>query len=128
MGSRHYSWSNPRVLLTFALIFLCGALVGAIGITLTADQSVYSPAASPQEINRNLTLNNLSTELNLNESQHERLGKVLDDYFQYYHALQDQLDEVKSSGQEKILEILTEEQRVKFQRMVSEAQAPPAAQ
>ncbi len=116
------------MLLTFALIFLCGALVGAIGITLTTDQSAYTPAASPQEINRNLTLSNLSQELSLNDSQRERLRKVLDDYFQYYHALQDQLDEVKASGQEKIMEILTEDQRAKFQKMVTEAQGPAPAE
>lgn len=126
MTNRHYSWSNPRVLLTFALIFLCGALAGAIAITLTADPAVYSTATSPQELNRNLTLNNLSKELDLTDAQRERLRTVLDDYFQYYHALQDQLDEVKASGQEKVLEILTEEQKVKFQKMVADAHAPSA--
>jgi hypothetical protein len=112
------------VLLTFSLIFLCGALVGAIGITLTTDPAVYSPASSQQELSRNLTLSNLSRELDLNESQRERLSKVLDDYFQYYHALQDQLDEVKASGQEKILEILDETQQVKFRKLVDGVQNP----
>lgn len=124
MGNRHYSWSNPRALLTFALIFLCGALVGAIAVTLTSEQSTYSTATSPHETNVNLTLSNLSSELSLTTAQRDRLRTVLDDYFQYYHALQDQLDEVKASGQDKILEILTEEQRVRFKRMVSEAQSP----
>ncbi len=124
MAAQHYSWSNPRVLLTFSLIFLCGALVGAIGITLTTDPSGYSPAASPQEMSRNLTLGNLSRDLDLSEAQRERLSKVLDDYFQYYYALQDQLDEVKASGQEKMLEILDEQQRAKFREMVDGAQNP----
>lgn len=122
MSGNHYSWSNPRVLLTFSLIFLCGALVGAIAITLTAQSQAYT-ASSPQELNRELTLTNLTSELDLSTSQQERLRVVLDDYFQYYHALQDQLDEVKASGREKITEILTDEQKVKFQKMLNRAQA-----
>ena len=46
---------------------------------------------------------------------------VLDDYFQYYHALQDQLDEVKASGREKITELLTDQQKLKFEKMLKEA-------
>lgn len=121
MSANHYSWSNPRVLLTFALIFLCGALVGAIAITLTAQSQAYT-ASTPQELNRQLTLSRLTAELDLTESQQERLRVVLDDYFQYYHALQDQLDEVKASGRDKITEILTDEQKAKFQQMLSRAQ------
>jgi Spy/CpxP family protein refolding chaperone len=122
VSANHYSWSNPRVLLTFALIFLCGALVGAIAITLTAQSQAYT-ASTPQELNRQLTLSRLTTELDLTESQQERLRVVLDDYFQYYHALQDQLDEVKASGRDKITEILTDEQKAKFQQMLNRAQS-----
>lgn len=121
MSGNHYSWSNPRVLLTFSLIFLCGALVGAIAITLTQSQTFV--ASSPQELNRDLTLTRLTTELDLTEAQQERLRVVLDDYFQYYHALQDQLDEVKASGRDKITELLTDEQKVKFQKMLKQALA-----
>jgi len=121
VANRHYSWSNPRVVLTFALIFLCGALVGAIAMTITADNGNYASALTPQEMDRNLTLTTLSTELDLTGPQREQLQIVLDDYFQYYHALQDQLDEVKASGQDKIMEILTDEQRVKFKKMVNES-------
>ena len=109
------------MLLTFSLIFLCGALVGAIAITLTQSQTFV--ASSPQELNRDLTLTRLTTELDLTEAQQERLRVVLDDYFQYYHALQDQLDEVKASGRDKITELLTDEQKVKFQKMLKQALA-----
>ena len=121
MSGNHYSWSNPRVLLTFSLIFLCGTLVGAIAITLTQSQTFV--ASSPQELNRDLTLTRLTTELDLTQAQQERLRVVLDDYFQYYHALQDQLDEVKASGRDKITELLTDEQKVKFQKMLKQALA-----
>lgn len=121
MSNNHYSWSNPRVLLTFSLIFLCGALVGAIAITLTQSQTFV--ASSPQELSRELTLSRLTTELDLTPTQQERLRVVLDDYFQYYHALQDQLDEVKASGRDKITELLTKEQKAKFEKMLKQALA-----
>ncbi|MCL4783585.1 MAG: hypothetical protein KJZ70_11180 [Bryobacterales bacterium] len=121
MSGNHYSWSNPRVLLTFSLIFLCGALVGAIAITFTQSQTFV--ASSPQELSREMTLSRLTTELDLTPDQQERLRVVLDDYFQYYHALQDQLDEVKASGREKITELLTDQQKLKFEKMLKEALA-----
>lgn len=121
MSGNHYSWSNPRVLLTFSLIFLCGALVGAIAITFT--QSPSFVASSPQELSREMTLSRLTTELDLTAEQQERLRVVLDDYFQYYHALQDQLDEVKASGREKITQLLTDKQKSKFEKMLKEALA-----
>ncbi len=121
MSGNHYSWSNPRVLLTFSLIFLCGALVGAIAITFTQSQTFV--ASSPQELSRELTLSRLTTELDLTPDQQERLRVVLDDYFQYYHALQDQLDEVKASGREKITELLTDKQKSKFEKMLKQALA-----
>ena len=121
MSGNHYSWSNPRVLLTFSLIFLCGALVGAIAITFTQSQTFV--ASSPQELSREMTLSRLTTELDLTPDQQERLRVVLDDYFQYYHALQDQLDEVKASGREKITELLTDKQKSKFEKMLKQALA-----
>lgn len=121
MSGNHYSWSNPRVLLTFSLIFLCSALVGAIAITFTQSQTFV--ASSPQELSREMTLSRLTTELDLTPDQQERLRVVLDDYFQYYHALQDQLDEVKASGREKITELLTDQQKLKFEKMLKEALA-----
>ncbi|MCC6264150.1 MAG: hypothetical protein IT169_11275 [Bryobacterales bacterium] len=121
MSGNHYSWSNPRVLLTFSLIFLCGALVGAIAITFT--QSPSFVASSPQELSREMTLSRLTTELDLTAEQQERLRVVLDDYFQYYHALQDQLDEVKASGREKITQLLTDKQKSKFEKMLKQALA-----
>lgn len=121
MSGNHYSWSNPRVLLTFSLIFLCGALVGAIAVTFTQSQSFV--ASSPQELSRELTLTRLTTELDLTQEQQDRLRVVLDDYFQYYHALQDQLDQVKASGREKITELLTDRQKAKFEKMFKAALA-----
>lgn len=121
MSGNHYSWSNPRVLLTFSLIFLCGALVGAIAVTFTQSQTFV--ASSPQELSRELTLTRLTTELDLTQEQQDRLRVVLDDYFQYYHALQDQLDQVKASGREKITELLTDQQKAKFEKMFKAALA-----
>lgn len=121
MQGNHYSWSNPRVLLTFSLIFLCGALVGAIAVTFTQSQTFV--ASSPQELSRELTLTRLTTELDLTQEQQDRLRVVLDDYFQYYHALQDQLDQVKASGREKITELLTDQQKAKFEKMFKAALA-----
>jgi Spy/CpxP family protein refolding chaperone len=41
----------------------------------------------------------------------------------YYQTLQAQIDDVRASGKERIVKILSPEQREKFNRMLSELQA-----
>jgi Spy/CpxP family protein refolding chaperone len=61
--------------------------------------------------------------LKLTPQQAEEIGTILDDFMMYYQTLQAQMDEVRASGKDRILKILTPEQREKFGRMLSELQA-----
>ena len=50
----------------------------------------------------------------------EKLALVLDDYRQYYQSLQDQLDDLRSTGKTRIMQILNPEQRDKFEKMMTD--------
>jgi len=49
------------------------------------------------------------------------MAKVLDDYKMYYQNLQEQLEEVRSTGKNDILKILDEVQRQKFEKLVADS-------
>ena len=53
---------------------------------------------------------------------------VLEDYRQYYQSLQDQLDDVRSTGKTRILQILDDQQRAKFEKIMGSSAARPRSQ
>lgn len=116
------SWRNPRLVCTLLLVFLCGAAVGMLGMSLVGRRGVYAQQASWREGNKEITLARLKRELDLSEEQAKQLEAVLDDFFKYYHTLQNQLDEVRAAGKSRILRLLNPEQRRKFEHMLSELQ------
>ncbi|HBY60057.1 MAG TPA: hypothetical protein DEH78_09555 [Solibacterales bacterium] len=122
MGLHRSGWQNPRVLSTLLLVFLCGGLTGALVMRYGVTMAVKGLGPYWKEGGKDRTLNKWKTELNLTPDQAEQIEVVLDDFVMYYDGLQAQMDEVKASGKSKIMQILTEEQRKKFEKMVSEMQ------
>ena len=80
-----------------------------------------APTAEP---NRDAVLNKFKTELDLSGPQAEQIARVLEDYRQYYQSLQDQLDDVRATGKNQILQVLNAEQRVKFEKMMQDLGPP----
>lgn len=113
-------WQNPRILTTLMLVFLAGAATGAISMRLGVHGWLHPPAAASHPATRDAVLNRFKTELDLDRAQTEKLSLVLDDYRQYYESLQEQLDDLRSTGKTRILQILNPEQRIKFQKMMTD--------
>ena len=67
-----------------------------------------------------MVLQRFKAEMDLSGDQSEKLGMVLDDYRQYYQSLQDQLDDLRSTGKTRILAILNPQQRDRFEKMMSD--------
>ncbi len=116
------TWRNPRILLTLLLIFLCGASLGMVTMSLRAHRWARPSLAASKESEKELSLARFKKELNLTPEQAEQLETVLDDFFMYYHTLQAQLDDVRATGKNRILRILNEEQKRKFEQMVTALQ------
>ena len=59
-------------------------------------------------------------ELNLTPQQAEQMRSILDDYKLYYQSLQDELEEVRATGKSRLMSVLTDEQRAKFDKILTE--------
>jgi len=78
-------------------------------------------AASPaRENNREAVLQDFKTKLDLSQDQTDQIAVVLEDYRHYYESLQDQLDDLRSTGRTRIVQILQPGQREKFEKMMTE--------
>jgi len=107
LQSDEASWSNPKVLITLVVIFLCGAAFG----------SVLTRSYIHQRIDKHsvpITLQNLKAELKLTPDQEKTITKELDDYVKYYQNIQEQRDDVAAVGRRHILDVLTPEQKKRF--------------
>ncbi len=77
-------------------------------------------AAPVPPSNHEAVLQDFKTKLDLSAEQTDQIAVVLQDYSHYYESLQDQLDDLRSTGLSRILQILQPGQREKFQKMRSE--------
>src|ERR1051326_3453512 len=83
------SWQNPRVLVILVLVFLSGAVVGAL--TMRAGLHARLHPASASSFWKNDTLlsyDRLTKDLNLTSEQRRQLKTILDDYARYHQDLQ----------------------------------------
>jgi hypothetical protein len=103
------------VLVVLALIFLCGAAIGA-AVTRTYLHSKMFPAPEQHAIEqaRRFGLQGLKTELHLTPEQERAITKILDDYGKYYQNIEDQRDDVAEMGRQRILEVLNDQQKKRF--------------
>lgn len=120
MSTGKISWSNPRVLATLLLVFLCGAAAGALAVRFAARQAARSSVAVLPENKKDL-LERFQKELVLSPIQVEKVEIILDDYMKYMHDLQTQMDDVRVHGKAMIVKVLNEEQRKKLERMLADA-------
>jgi len=132
--SDRISWSNPRVLSVLLLVFLAGGLSGAIALRLIRNSrptvavrsgstgggtsNTAAPGISAWS-NKDGFMGRCRKELDLRPEQAEKISAVLDDYKMYYQNLQEQLEEVRVTGKGRILEILDDEQKKKFEKLLA---------
>jgi Spy/CpxP family protein refolding chaperone len=110
------SWHNPRILVLLATIFVCGAAAGAAGARLAW------PARSASGWDaggRAWTLQMMRKELDLTPRQSTEIETVLDEFVLYYQNLQGQMDDFRAEGKQRILRVLTPEQRARFERIMT---------
>ena len=121
---------NPKVIGTLALVFLAGAAVGALLMQMGLHERLHrtvsaataaAPAVSKASTN-DAMVQRFKTELNLSADQTIKIAMVLSDYREYYHSLQDQLDDVRSTGKMRIMQILDDQQRAKFEKIMGNLQ------
>ncbi len=85
--------------------------------------------AVPQPDREAVVLHQFKTKLDLSTDQTEKIAMILEDYRHYYDSLQDQIDDLRlrdqiedlrSTGRTRIMQILDDKQRDKFEKMMDE--------
>ena len=69
------------------------------------------------EAARNFGLARLKAELNLTPQQTQTVTKELDEYAKYYQNIQEQYEDVADHGKQRILEVLTDQQKKRFNEL-----------
>lgn len=114
-------WWNPRVLSILALVFLCGSAFGAAAMRIYLHR-VMPPAGPTMVYNgHRLGLTQLDRELNLRAEQKLQVELILDDYAKFYQNVEDQRAEVAEHGKQKIMELLDDQQRARFDELLRPA-------
>jgi hypothetical protein len=118
------SWQNPRVLTTLVLVFLTGAMAGAITMRAGLHEKMHRSAPSYWRDGRNeFSYDMLKKELDLTPDQSERLKTILDDFVKYHEDLQAQIEDVRATGKNRIIQMLDTRQRQRFEQLSN--QLPP---
>jgi hypothetical protein len=109
------SW-DPKVacMITLTLVFLCGAAAGAVAMNFGVHNLLHQPSFDTAA-GRELYFSRMKRELNLTTVQQEQMESILNDFWQYYRT-------VLSESKTKVEQILNDEQRRKFERILQERQ------
>src|SRR5579872_5526798 len=119
------SWKNPRVLGILSLVFLCGAVSGALVMQLGLHERLHRGSTSFWKNNDVVLSYETLThdpQLNLSPQQCKSLKTILDDYARYHQDLQEQLDDWKATGKSQIMRILEPDQKIRFERLMRDAE------
>ena len=116
-------WQNPRILFTLAAIFLSGAAAGALTMRMTLSPERHRNGLYWKEGGKEISLQRFTKELNLTPDQEKEMEVVLDDFMTYIQSLQAQMDDVRSTGKQRILKILREDQKQRFEKILVEIQS-----
>jgi len=105
---------DPKVVcvITLALIFLCGAAAGALLMDLRVHDRMRPPILDTAA-GKAIYFERLQKELDLTPAQSEQIQSVLNDFWQYYRS-------VMSDSKERVEQLLTDEQRKKFARLLQQ--------
>jgi len=99
--------------LTITLVFLAGAGAGAVVMYSGAHRFMHRSAPFWTEGGKEIWLQRWKKELNLTPEQAQEMTLILDDFGMYYRN-------VLSDGKARILRVLNEEQRRKFDQLLEQ--------
>lgn len=115
------SWSNPKVLTVFFLLFLCGVTFGSLLTSTILHRHIRSASTSQ------MSLSQLKERLQLTSEQEQVVTKELDDYVKYYQNIEEEREDVAEHGKRRILSVLTPDQKKTFLAMFKASSLPTRA-
>ena len=122
IAARRHGWQDPRILAMLLFVFLCGAVAGALAMRYGLHEWLHQVRATNAQ-SAALSYDRLRTELNLTPDQAQRLRGILDDFVLYDHDIEAQVASYRATGKNRILQILTPEQRTRFEKICADMPA-----
>lgn len=104
--------AKATLLVCFTLVFFCGGVCGALLNNALHHEAFVSRAAVRGHFGAHFELQHLQHELDLDSEQSRQLSMILDDVAKYY-------DNVLSDGQTRVMQILNEKQKAKFEKILA---------
>lgn len=101
--------AERTAIFSLILVFLCGAVAGALVMSLTKHAGMHG--ATPVSSGLSMSLTEMKSGLNLTDEQTRQLTSILDDFSHYY-------DNLLADGNSRILEILDPDQKKRFAEMI----------
>jgi hypothetical protein len=98
-------------IVSMLLVFLCGAVLGAVVMSYREHSGIHG--LHPGGDGMSMSIREWKEELNLTDEQTRQLTSVLDDFSRYSNNL-------LSDGNTRILQILNDDQKKKYDRMIAE--------
>ena len=113
---------RSRATLYLVLIFLCGAVSGALGTRWMQriDASADASATTPSTQDRKGAVRWFTKGLDLDPQQLEQLTKILEETRAAYKDHELEIESIKQHARVRIREILTDQQKVTFDRLLAE--------
>ncbi len=106
------------------MVFLSGALAGALTMRAGLHERMHRASASYWKDDKTtFSYDLLKKELNLTPDQSERLKTILDDFVKYHEDLQAQIEDVRATGKNRIVQILNPQQRQRFEQLSNQLKA-----
>ena len=114
---------RKRAIFYLALIFLCGVVTGTVAenVWMKWPLSVTASANAPFSIQHRVE--KFTRELNLTPEQAKLLNQILDESHNAYQEYEAKQDDIREQGRARIREILTPEQRPKYEQMLARIEA-----
>jgi predicted lipid-binding transport protein (Tim44 family) len=103
-------------------VFLAGAATGAFALKSMQRAYAANGAKAMRNMDRKELMEFFRKELKLDNDQKQRVEALLEDHFKMLQMLGAQTEEVRAHGRESIAKLLTEEQRQKFDRLMTDWQ------
>ena len=116
------SWQNPKVLTTLLMVFLCGAVCGMLTMRWGLHDLMHRNGSSWSMDGNQLSYERLKKELNLTDPQAAQIKSILDDFVKYHEDLQNQMEDVRATGKNRIMAVLDQNQKQRFEQLCLEVQ------
>jgi Spy/CpxP family protein refolding chaperone len=92
-------------------------MAGAIGMRAGLHEQLHRNAVYWRGDKAEFSYDRLKKELNLTPQQSDRLKTILDDFVKYHEDLEAQIEDVRATGRNRIVQILTPDQRKRFEQL-----------